>query len=407
VDSGNKNPKSEYRNSKQIRNPNVRMTKTRPALGAYVHVPFCLSKCRYCDFYSITQRERIPEYLSGLRSELDLTPPWTDPADTLYLGGGTPSLLTPSQAGDIVDGITRKLNLDPLAEIALEVNPATVTDGNLREYAAVGFNRLNIGVQSFNDAHLSFLGRRHNAAQARTLLESARRVGFSNIGIDLIYGLPHQTTDTWKEDLRQAVGVGPQHIACYLLSYEPHTPLEVDRRSGRVHALSDRRSADLFRVTHNVLEAAGYEHYEISNFALGPDRRSRHNQKYWNDCPYIGLGPAAHSYNGATRCWNHADLDIYLADLKQGKPPRGGMEHLTAEQRMMEALYLGLRQSDGIDRDRFRTRFQVDFESCFKSALERFSAQGWVANDAQRCRLTVEGMLFLDRIVGELVELID
>ena len=383
------------------------MTTTRPARGVYLHVPFCLGKCRYCDFYSITQKERIPEFLSGLRSELDLTPPSTDPADTLYLGGGTPSLLTPLQAGGIVDGVTRRFNLEPSAEITLEVNPATVTDKDLREYAAIGFNRLNIGVQSFNDTHLSFLGRRHDAAQARSLMESAREVGFFNIGIDLIYGLPHQTADTWKEDLRQAVTFSPQHIACYILSYEPHTPLEIDRRAGRVHALSDRRSADLFRLTHDVLETAGYEHYEISNFASGPDRRSRHNQKYWNDCPYIGLGPAAHSYHGTTRWWNHANLDSYLTDLKQGKLPRGGLEHLTAEQQMIEALYLGLRQSDGIDRDRFRTRFQVDFESCFGSALERFSAQGWVANDAQRCRLTVEGMLFLDRIVGELVELID
>lgn len=383
------------------------MTKTRPALGVYVHVPFCLSKCRYCDFYSITQRERIPEYLSGLRAELDLPPPSSDPADTLYLGGGTPSLLTPSQTGDIVDWIGHKFNLDSSAEITLEVNPATVTDKDLRHYAAVGLNRLNIGVQSFSDANLSLLGRRHDAAQARTLLESARKAGFANIGIDLIYGLPGQTAGAWKEDLRQAIGFAPQHLACYILSYEPHTPLAIDRRAGRIKALSDRRTADLFRVTHETLGNAGYEHYEISNFAYGPHRRSRHNQKYWNDCPYIGLGPAAHSYHGTMRWWNHADLDNYLTDLRQGKLPRGGLEHLTTEQRMMESLYLGLRQSDGIDQNSFRTRFQVDFESCFASALGRFLAQGWIAMDARRCRLTVEGMLFLDRIVGELVELLD
>jgi putative oxygen-independent coproporphyrinogen III oxidase len=316
-------------------------------------------------------------------------------------------VLTPHQAAAVVEWVTRRFNLQPAAEITLEVNPATVTTQTLREFAAVGFNRLNIGIQSFNDAHLSFLGRRHNAAQALEALKAARQAGFSNIGMDLIYGLPDQGAAVWEADLRQAVGLEPHHVACYILSYEPHTPLDIDLRAGRLKPLSDGRVADLFRRTHDLLSAAGYEHYEISNFARGRHRRSGHNSKYWNLSPYIGLGPTAHSFDCVTRWWNHDTLDAYLAALKRGSLPCRGREHLDDDQQMMEALYLGLRQADGIDLTQFRERFQVDFERYFQTALKRFARRGWLQMDSRRCSLTVEGMLFLDRIAGELVELME
>jgi putative oxygen-independent coproporphyrinogen III oxidase len=375
--------------------------------GIYIHIPFCQRKCRYCDFYSVSDLQRIPDYLEALHKEMALAATPHAKADTLYIGGGTPSLLTPRQVGQIVDWAAQYFNLEAGAEMTLEVNPATATARDLQDYAAFGFNRISIGIQSFNDQNLSLLGRLHTADQALAAVKAAVASGFSNIGLDLIYGLPDQTTATWKADLMQALRLKPKHLACYMLSYEPHTPLHADRQAGRIVPLSDLRTADLFRMTHDFLGAAGYEHYEISNFAQGARWRSIHNQKYWTFLPYVGLGPSAHSARMPRRWWNHRLLDTYLGDLQQGRRPIADQEQLTEEQQMIEALYLGLRQADGIDLKTFVRDFQVDFKLYFGKALDRFAAEGWVEMDPLRCRLTVEGMLFLDRIVDELVELIN
>lgn len=376
-------------------------------VGIYVHIPFCQSKCPYCDFYSITDLDRIPDYLQALKTEMKLTADGGLRADTLYIGGGTPSVLSPKQMGQVVDWAAAYFNLTPTAEMTLEVNPATVTTRDLQDYAAFGFNRLNIGVQSFNDRHLAFLGRRHNAEQALAAVQAGIAAGFTNIGFDLIFGLPEQTPGAWKKDLLQAIRLAPKHLACYILSYEDRTRLHADLQAGRFAPLSDLRTADLFRMTHDFLGAAGYEHYEVSNYSRGSRWRSKHNQKYWNGLPYIGLGPSAHSCQLPHRWWNHRALDHYLETIAQGELPRADEEHLSEEQQMMEALFLGLRQSDGIDLADFQGRFQIDFTLYFHTALDRFSAEGWLDLDSRHCCLTVEGMLFLDRIVDELVEMID
>jgi putative oxygen-independent coproporphyrinogen III oxidase len=375
--------------------------------GVYIHIPFCQRKCRYCDFYSVADLQRIPDYLEALHKEMALAAMADTKADTLYIGGGTPSLLSPRQVGQIVDWTAQYFNLEAGAEMTLEVNPATATARDLQDYAAFGFNRISIGVQSFSDQNLSFLGRLHTADQALAAIKAAQASGFSNIGLDLIYGLPDQTPGAWKADLMQALRLKPKHLACYMLSYEPHTPLHAERQAGRIVPLSERRTADLFRMTHDFLGAAGYEHYEISNFAQGSRWRSLHNQKYWNFLPYTGLGPSAHSCRIPRRWWNHRTLDSYLDALRHGRPPVADQEQLTEEQRMIEALYLGLRQADGIDLKIFLLDFEVDFRLYFGKALDRFAAEGWIELNAHRCRLTIEGMLFLDRIVDELVELIN
>ncbi len=380
---------------------------SQEATGIYVHIPFCQSKCPYCDFYSITETSRIPDFLKALKSEMKLAATSDDRADTLYIGGGTPSLLTPKQMGLIVDWAADYFNLDPNAEMTLEINPATATTRDLQDYAAFGFNRLNIGIQSFNDQHLAFLGRRHSAKQALAAVKAGVDAGFTNIGLDLIFGLPDQSPSTWKNDLLQAIRLTPKHLACYMLSYEPHTPLHSDMQAGRLAPLSDLRTADLFRMTHDFLGVAGYEHYEISNYAQNARWRSKHNQKYWNFIPYIGLGPSAHSFSVPVRWWNHRHLDDYLNDISQGRLPRSESEQLSEEQQMIESLYLGLRQSDGIEFSNFQNQFQSDFKLYFHTALDRFSAEGWIEMDDRRCRLTLEGMLFLDRIVDELVDMIN
>ena len=380
---------------------------TTPAVGIYVHIPFCQSKCPYCDFYSVTQLELIPDYLDALKKEMNMVKTTGIRADTLYIGGGTPSLLSSKQMGSIVDWAAACFNLDPEAEMTLEVNPATATARDLQDYAAFGFNRLNIGIQSFNDQNLVMLGRRHSSSQALAAVKAGMDAGFTNIGLDLIFGLPEQTPNLWKKDLLQAIRLSPKHLSCYMLTYEPHTPLHNDMQNGRFVPLSELRTADLFRMTHDFLGAAGYEHYEVSNYSQSPRWRSRHNQKYWNFEPYLGLGPAAHGCLLPVRWWNHRSLGDYLDDISKGKLPRADHENLTEEQQMIEALYLGLRQSDGIDYKRFQDRFHIDFKLYFHTALDRFSAEGWLEMDIRYCHLTVEGMLFLDRIVDELVELIN
>jgi oxygen-independent coproporphyrinogen-3 oxidase len=378
-----------------------------PKTGIYIHIPFCQQKCRYCDFYSTTDTHRISDYLNGLKKEMNLRKSPDLKVDTLYIGGGTPSLLTARQIGEIVDWTALCFNLEASAEMTLEVNPATATARDLQDYAAFGFNRINIGVQSFNDQQLAFLGRIHNGQQSRAAVEAAKKAGFNNIGLDLIYGLPEQSPAVWKNDLKQAMGLMPKHLACYTLSYEPHTPLYADRQTGRVVPLSDIVAADFFRLTHEFLGVGGYDHYEISNFSKGVRWRSKHNQKYWNFVPYIGLGPAAHSFSHPKRWWNHRQLDRYLQMIDEGNLPISEEEELSEEQSMIEALYLGLRQADGLDLMFFRENFHVDFKLYFHTALDRFDAQGWLDLDEGFCKLTVEGMLFLDRIVDELVDLID
>lgn len=383
------------------------MEKTEAGAGIYVHIPFCQRKCGYCDFYSLTELQLIPDFLDSLKKEMQLTAIPNLNSDTLYIGGGTPSLLSPKQMGKIVDWAALCFNLSASSEMTFEINPATASKRDLQDYAAFGFNRINIGVQSFNDRHLAFLGRKHNAQQALAAVEAAKSAGFNNIGIDLIYGLPDQSPGDLKKDLMQAIKLGPKHLSCYMLNYEPHTPLHDDLQAGRFAALSDLHTAELFRLTHDFLGAAGYEHYEISNFSKGSRWRSVHNQKYWNFVPYIGLGPAAHSFKLPERWWNHRSLDIYMEDLRQGIKPRSEEETLNEEQQLIEAIYLGLRQKDGIDLDAFQLNFHMDFKLFFHSALERFEAEEWMEMDSRHCRLTVEGMLFLDRVVDELVELID
>jgi oxygen-independent coproporphyrinogen-3 oxidase len=383
------------------------MKPSQPVAGVYVHIPFCESKCPYCDFYSITDRDLLPPFLSALKKEMHLAGKAGFKADTLYIGGGTPSLLTPVQVGKIVDWAAMAFNLGASAEMTLEINPATASTRDLQDYAAFGFNRISIGVQSFNDRNLSFLGRRHSASQALAAVHSAKEAGFNNIGIDLIYGLPEQTPGSWKKDLLQAIKLGPKHLSCYILSIEPHTPLHDAVNSGRIVPLAELTTAELFRMTDEFLGVAGYEHYEISNFSRGTRWRSLHNSKYWNFAPYIGLGPGAHSFTMPHRWWNLRSVNDYIAALEAEREPIDAREELDASQMMIEALYLGLRQADGIDLDKFEHDFHIDFRLYFHTALDRFEAENWLTLDDRRCRLTVEGMLFLDRIVDELVELIE
>jgi oxygen-independent coproporphyrinogen III oxidase len=327
--------------------------------GLYIHIPFCVSKCGYCDFYSVTLSARIPDFLDALHQEMSLYHRNGDSFDTVYVGGGTPSLLGRTDIERLFADIRRSFLITPVAEITFEANPADITPPLLEALRCSGVNRLSIGVQSFDDGILSFLGRRHNRSEALHAFEAARGAGFAHINIDLIYGIPGQTLPTWLDSLREAIALGPEHLSCYQLSVAAGTPIAKRCRSGEVCLPDDALQADFFFRTSETLHDAGYIHYEISNFAR-EGSESRHNSKYWNHTPYLGLGPSAHSFRDRERRWNHRSLDAYVRDLAGGVPPIAARESLTDEQLSLESLYLGLRTRRGIHLETYETVYGHD-----------------------------------------------
>jgi oxygen-independent coproporphyrinogen-3 oxidase len=369
--------------------------------GIYVHIPFCVHKCPYCDFYSITDQSLKPRYLKALIGEMQMVPSASLVFDTLYLGGGTPSVYEPADIEQIIDSAVGQYKIAPDAEITLEVNPGTVTFDSLKAYRAVGINRLNIGVQSFRDANLKFLGRIHSAEDATAALKWARQSGFDNIGIDFIYGLQNQTPEQWRADLDQAVAFNPEHLSCYILTSEPGTPLHGDLQAGLYNLQPDDKIRNLFDLTAEILENKGYIHYETSNFACKPDSGaapfiSRHNLKYWTFAPYLGFGASAHSFIEPQRRWNVSNVHEYLNKTEAGRPPVEATEDLTREQLLMETIYLGLRTCTGIDLRKFNQKFGLDFLNLYRDVIADLENQ--IIVDESRLRLTRKGMFFLDAI---------
>jgi len=319
--------------------------------GLYIHIPFCLSKCLYCDFYSLTSISAIPDFLDALFKEMEMYHNRFNPFDTVYIGGGTPSLLSPQQLENILKRVRKNFDLisDPeiTPEITIETNPADLDQSSLELMREIGINRINIGVQSFDEKVLDFLGRRHSVRQAISAVEGSRKAGFHNIGLDLIYGVPAQDIESWLDTLKQAVAFSPEHISCYQLTLESKTPLGIRYQAGEFSLPREELQYEFFMKTSEFLEDAGYIHYEVSNFARGKEHTSRHNQKYWDHSPYLGLGPSAHSFQCNQRWWNHRSLDQYLAAINAGNLPVEGTETLTMEQLRLEALYLGLRNLRG------------------------------------------------------------
>jgi len=319
---------------------------TRP--GLYVHVPFCEIKCGYCNFYSITSQSLIPEYIKALLEEVSLYCDEFYYFDTIYIGGGTPSLLSPAALSDILQQARNTFTIAADAEITLEVNPADARLDFLTALRQMGVNRLNIGIQSFDENILRFLNRRHTPEQARHAIACARTAGFDNIGLDFMYGIPGQSPVSWSVALSQALSFHPEHLSCYQLSLEAGTPLGRRYQNGEFALPGEDEQVDLFMMTSDILENAGYLHYEVSNFARDESFKSRHNQKYWRHTPYLGVGPAAHSFSGNRRWWNHRSVKQYLFDLGEGRRPVEDAEVLTPVQQRMETSLLGLRTREGI-----------------------------------------------------------
>jgi len=360
--------------------------KTEPAAGLYIHVPFCASKCPYCDFFSVAATDMVDAWCESVRCELELYREQFPRFETVYLGGGTPSLLSDAQLGGLMEHMHRSVSILDGAECTIEVNPDDLTSEKAGFLHGLGFNRLSLGVQSFDDRLLLLLKRRHTAGQACAAIEHAAASGFDSISLDLMFGLPGQD---WESELAQAVGFEPGHLSCYQLTVKPGTPFHQLHQSGELEIASDETLVQLFMLTDSILENFGYVHYEVSNFARGPEHESRHNSIYWQHLPYLGLGPSAHSFDGQTRWWNTSSLPEYCSNLASGSRPAAGREALTQEQLRLERLMLGLRTQRGI---------ALQDVSADESVVERLQGAGLIAVQDGRVIPTVRGMLFADRL---------
>jgi oxygen-independent coproporphyrinogen III oxidase len=392
-----------------LRPPTSALGPQSSPAGIYIHVPFCRAKCPYCDFYSVTALDRIDAFVKALPAEMEMQRPRIAHADTVYFGGGTPSLLSARQIETILDAVHTRFAVTANAEVTLEVNPGTVGRRDLDAFCRAGVNRLNIGLQSTNDRTLSFLGRIHSADTGIATYRDARDAGFDNVGLDLIYAVPGQTRKAWEAEMTRVVALAPDHLSCYTLTIEAGTPLARRVEEGRVRPLDESIAGDLFSATADFLEANGYRQYEISNYARvcnkdRSDLRSRHNRKYWNFIDYLGFGPAAHSLSGATRRWNCPTLDEYMAALQRGASPEVGREELTRNQQILEAVYLGLRQTGGIDTELFSSRFQSDFYDRFGKQVDQLAGEELLEKSETRVRLTRLGMRFLESVVQRMLD---
>lgn len=320
---------------------------------------------------------------------------------TIFFGGGTPSLLSPELIAEILDTAFSSFSFEEHPEITLEANPGTVTAEQLVRYRSLGINRLSLGVQSFHAEELHMLGRIHSPQQAIDAVLLARGAGFENISMDLIFALPHQRLARWQQNLEQAIKLEPKHISAYNLTIEAGTPLEMAMRQGRIRALTEEEEREFYQLTIDFLEGHDYRQYEISNFAK-PGFESRHNLKYWDGSPYLGLGASAHSFDGRRRFWNVANLRKYLEALGAEQLPEEGAEQLTQHQRMFEMAFLGLRQRRGIELTAFAERFRKSFDEVFNGSVQEMEQAGFFIRRGDYLQLTREGLYLCDEICARL-----
>ena len=359
----------------------------------YVHVPFCKRRCTYCDF-AIAVRKAVPatDFVLAIAAELAMRVPDRPdkPLTTVYLGGGTPSLLGADGVAALMDAVRARLPIAKDAEVPLEANPDDVSAGAVTRWRASGVTRLSIGAQSFDARALEWMHRTHDAAQIARAIEGARAGGISEISLDLIFALPDALARDWERDLAAALAFAPRHVSVYGLTVEERTPLGRWHARGEVHEAPEEQYAREFLRAHERLEAAGFEHYEVSNFAK-PGARARHNSVYWRRVPYLGVGPSAHSFDGERRAWNAREYAAWSRAVLAGEDPTAGSEALPERSVAAERVYLGLRTSTGIP-----------LSPDIRSAVRPWFSQGWAMEREGHLRLTAEGWLRLDSIAAHL-----
>lgn len=343
--------------------------------GIYIHIPFCKQRCIYCDFYSTTSQEKENRYIEAVCTELELRKQsLPDPVHTIYIGGGTPSLLNPVSVKQLKDCIDRNYRVMPDLEFTVEANPDDISPEWLEAMSRIGVNRISMGVQTFHDGHLKLLRRRHNSERAIQAVHLCQEHGFRNISIDLIYGLPEQTLEEWKADVAQAIALNVQHLSAYALIYEENTALWRMREQNKVQEADEELSLSMFEYLITELKNNGFEHYEISNFGL-PGFHSRHNSSYWNDTPYLGCGASAHSFIGMERMYNTANIDQYIKDItrcREKNLPYNEVCHcevLDRYEHYNDRIITGLRTAAGLDLEKLEQDFGTELKNyCLKMA---------------------------------------
>ena len=371
--------------------------------GIYIHIPFCKRRCIYCDFFSTTQSEKKTTYVHALCQELEMRKDYLEGEDieTIYLGGGTPSQLTQEELGEIFAYIYKVYRISPDAEITLEANPDDLTPEYIAMLRQLPINRISMGIQTFQEETLKLLHRRHTATQAIEAFHRCREAGFLNISIDLMYGLPGETLETWKQDLQQAIDLHPEHISAYHLIYEEDTTLWKLREQHQVEEADEDLSVTLFSTLIDELTQAGYQHYEISNFCL-PNLHSRHNSSYWTGKKYLGCGPSAHSFNGTSRQWNVASLDKYLKGIEQGKPDFE-IEELDLYTRYNDLVITSIRTCWGMSLSHLRSTFGEElFHYCLRMAKPHIR-EGVLEIREDVLKLTSSGIFISDGIMSDLL----
>lgn len=368
--------------------------------GVYLHIPFCKSRCSYCDFATDVYRESgaVERYVAALCAEIQKSKVKSQrPVNTIYFGGGTPSLLSASQLERILEAVNEKFDVGDAAEITLEMNPATVTPESLAGYLELGVNRASFGVQTFNDRDLKLLARGHDANDARNTFKMLRGAGFSNISFDLIIGLPGQTLDDWQRNLDEALKLDPEHLSLYILEVHKATPLAEQIRSGRRPRPDEELAAEMYEHLLDRIATTSFEQYEISNFAK-PGLASRHNTKYWRLDPVFGFGVSAHSFDGRTRFWNIRDTAEYVSAIENGHSPEAGRDLLDDEKLAGERAFLGMRLTDGLDLRDYTAETGIDLKERYDGELARLADAGLIELAGDRLKLTRRGMLFSNEV---------
>ena len=370
--------------------------------GIYLHIPFCKKACHYCDFHFSTSAKYKDEMLNALRNEIKLRRQYlgNEKIETIYFGGGTPSVLNSEDIHALIGEITSTFDVYDHAEITLEANPDDLHAQKVKELRQTPLNRFSIGVQSFYEEDLKWMNRAHNATEAESSVKRVQDAGFENITVDLIYGFPLLSNIKWEQNIQKLLELGIPHISSYSMTVEPKTALAMFIAKGKEKAMNENQSSEQFMTLINRLTEAGFEHYEISNFAK-PGMYSKHNSNYWEGVNYLGIGPSAHSFNGESRQWNIANNHRYISEIQENKIP-AELEFLTPENRINEYIMTSLRTSKGMDLNFIAKKFGTEYSNRIQKELEVFVEKDWLSINDKKVILNLEGKLFADLIASEL-----
>jgi len=369
-------------------------------IGLYLHIPFCIRKCNYCDFNSYASLELIPEYLEALKREISALKDCKYYITTVYIGGGTPTVLSEEQFFSLFNELHKSANIARDAEITVEANPGTLSRTKLQALRALGVNRLSIGLQAYQNSLLKLLGRIHTAEDFQQNFLAARDAGFNNINVDLIFGLPNQKLQDFEETLEHVLSFSPEHISCYSLAVEEGTKFYEWQRNGKLVLPSDDEERKMYHEAIEILKDAGYQHYEISNFAV-QGMECRHNLVYWTYGEYLGLGAGAHSFLGGKRFYNHPAILEYAGAIKNSKTAVADVESLSEKEQHAEFCFMGLRLIKGLSKDAFKKRFNRELREVYGNTIDKLKQQGLLQEDPEYIMLTAQGLDFANEVFME------